>query len=196
MFGDLSLSGEFFLMLAAMDEEIARRVAAGRCPACRGPLHRGDYMRKPRGGWFAAAGEELVRRFGLCCGREGCRKRATPPSLRFLGPRVYLGVVVIVASMVAQALGRRATAIRRATGVAARTARRWLVWWQGPFIRTEVFEAVRARLIGASVAELPASVVGRLGGSFESQLRAMLEWLAPLTTGSVRDGSRFVRGIA
>src|SRR5271157_4368665 len=70
-----------------------------------GPLHRSDYDRKPRGALIAPAGEAFVRRFSLCCGREGCRKRATPPSLRFLGRRVYLGAVVLVASMLAQALG-------------------------------------------------------------------------------------------
>jgi hypothetical protein len=46
------------------------------------------------------------------------------------------------------------------------------------------------------VAELPASIVGRLGSSLSAQVDSMLEWLAPLTTGSVRDGSRFLRSIA
>jgi hypothetical protein len=104
-------------------------------------------------------------------------------------------VVVIVASLVAQAL-QSAAALRRATGVPARTTRRWLGWWRGPFVRTEVFVAVSARLIGVSAAELPASVVLRLAGSAEQQVRGMLEWLAPLTTGSVHDGSRFLRDIA
>ena len=74
------------------------QVAAGRCLVCGGPLHRSDYARKPRGALMAAAGEEFVTRFSLCCGRDGCRKRATPPSLRFLGRRAYLGAVVIMAT--------------------------------------------------------------------------------------------------
>lgn len=118
--------------------------------------------------------------------------RATPPSLRFLGRRVYLGVVVIVASLVAQAVGT-AREIRRRTGVSARTARRWLLWWRGAFLDTAVFVALRARLIGVSSSELPESVVGRLPGSPVQQVLGMLELLAPLTTGSVRDGSRFLR---
>jgi len=52
-------------------------------------------------------GEASVRRFSLCCGARAVRKRATPPSVRFLGRRVYLGAVVIVASMVALRSGRR-----------------------------------------------------------------------------------------
>lgn len=170
-------------------------MAAGGCPACGGPLHRSDYERKPRGALVAPAGERFVRRFSLCCGSEGCRKRATPPSLRFLGRRVYLGVVVILASLVAQALGV-ASAIRRATGVPPRTVRRWLSWWRGPFIGTEVFVVLRARLVGIAVDELPASIVERLDGSRSQQARQVMELLGPLTAGSVPAGARASRGIA
>jgi hypothetical protein len=138
-------------------------------------------------------GEELVKRFSLCCGREGCRKRLTPPSLRFLGRRVYLGVVVIVASFVAQALAT-AHAIRQKTGVPALTVRRWLAWWGGTFISTEVFVAIRARLIGVDEGKLPNSIVERLPGSPEQKARAMLDWLWPLTGGTTADGARFSRG--
>jgi hypothetical protein len=115
---EVDLGREFFTLLEQHDEGVARRVAAAGCPRCDGPLHRGDYDRKPRGALIAPAGEEFVRRFSLCCGREGCRKRATPPSLRFLGRRVYLGAVVLVASMLAQALGTEGS-IRQVTGVLA-----------------------------------------------------------------------------
>lgn len=187
-----SLEREFFALLTEQDRQIAARVAAAGCPRCGGPLYRGDYDRKPRGAQIAPEGETFVRRFSLCCGREGCRKRATPPSLRFLGRRVYLGAVVILVSLVAQALGT-AKALVQATGVPARTAQRWRSWWLGPFVSTEVFVALRARLGGVDVATLPASIVERLAGTSLQQLSAMLAWLAPLTTGSVDDGARFVR---
>jgi hypothetical protein len=189
----LGFGREFFAALTGIDEEIMLRVAAGRCPACGGPLHRSDYERKPRGALLAQAGEDFVTRFSLCCGSEGCRKRATPPSLRFLGRRVYLGAVVIMASMFARMLASVAE-LRQATGVPARTTRRWLGWWCGPFVSTDVFVAVCAQLIGLAVEELPASIVLRLAGSPTEQVRAMLALLAPLTTGSVPDGARFLRG--
>jgi hypothetical protein len=192
MVDEIDFGGEFFRLLEELDEGVARRVAAERCPACAGPLHRGNYVRKPRGALLAPAGDASVVRYSLCCGREGCRKRATPPSLRFLGRRVYLGVVVIVASVVAHALGVT-EASRRVTGVPSRTTRRWLGWWRGPFILTEVFVAVRARLVGVATGELPASIVDRLQGPMRDRMRAMLGLLAPLTTGSVPDGSRFLR---
>jgi len=193
MFNQVVLEREFFEMLERQDEAITGRVAAEGCPACDGPLHRGDYNRKPRGGLIARAGETFMRRFSLCCGREGCRKRATPPSLRFLGRRVYLEAVVILASVVAHALGV-ASEIRAATGVPARTTRRWLAWWMGPFLSTEVFVAIRARLIEVNAAALPASILRRLPGTKVEQVRTLATLLAPITTGSVPDGSRFVRG--
>jgi hypothetical protein len=195
MVDEVGLGREFFAQLERIDEEVARRVAAEGCPRCGGPLHRGNYIRKPRGALIARAGEAFVVRFSLCCGREGCRKRATPPSVRFLGRRVYLGAVVIVASIVALAL-RAAGEIRRRTGVPARTTRRWLGWWQGPFLDTEVFVTICARLIGVEVGKVPASIVGRLADTLTEQVQRMLTWLAPLTTGSVLDGARFLRGTA
>jgi hypothetical protein len=193
MLDDLDLGGEFFELLVRADEAVTLRVAAAGCPRCRGPLHRSDYTRKPRGALIAPSGEVHVRRFSLCCGREGCRKRATPPSVLFLGRRVYLGAVVIVASVVALAL-RAASEIRRRTGVPARTTGRWLGWWQGPFLDTETFVTICARLIGVDVGRVPESIVGQLAGSWTERVRSMLGWLAPLTTGSVPDGARFSRG--
>ncbi len=96
------ISEEFFSQLAALDAEISRRVAAAGCPRCGGPLHQAHYQRKPRGGVFAAAGEAFSLRHSLCCGREGCRKRTLPPSVRFLGRRVYLEAVVLLASVAVQ----------------------------------------------------------------------------------------------
>jgi len=196
MVDEVDLGREFFRLLEQHDERVVRQVAAEGCPWCDGPLHRGDYDRKPRGALIAPAGAAFVVRFSLCCGREGCRKRATPPSLRFLGRRVDLGAVVIVASMVARALGVSAES-RRATGVPVRTMQRWLGWWQGPFVSTEVFVAVCARLVGVAVDSLPASIVSRLPGSPPEQVRVMLELLAPLTTGqgarrtTVSEGARW-----
>ncbi|WP_438016256.1 hypothetical protein WMF18_36260 [Sorangium sp. So ce315] len=195
MLDEPHLGRGFFRVLVEVDEAVTRRVAAEGCPVCDGPLHRCDCDRKPRGALVAPAGEAFARRFSLCCRREGCRKRAMPPSVRFLGPRVYWGAVVILATIVALAL-RAAAKIRRRTGVPARTTRRWLGWWQGPFLRTGVFVSICARLIGADVGRVPASIVDRLEGTQTQQVRTMLELLAPLTTISVPYGSRFLRGSA
>ena len=192
MLDQIELRGEFFDLLIQADKETVRQVALGKCLACEGPLYRSDYRREPRGALVAGAGEEMVIRFSLCCGREGCRKRATPPSLRFLGRRVYLGAVVIVAAMLAQALGAKEA--RRATGVPTRTTNRWLGWWQNAFISTDVFMAVCARLVGVAVKDVPLAIVLRLGDTIEERVRRLLEWLRPLTTGS-GIGSRLTRDV-
>ena len=193
MFCQLVFGREFFATLEREDLEITARVAAGRCPACGGRLDRSDFDRKPRGALIAPEGVDFVVRFSLCCARDGCRKRATPPSLRFLGRRVYLGVVVIVAAIVARTLGL--TRGQRATGVPARTAQRLLGWWGGPFVTTEVFVAVCARLVGVAIHALPTSIVEKLPGTSAEKVRTMVELLAPLTTGTVADGARFLRDI-
>lgn len=192
----LVFGGNFFSVLEQIDEAIARAVALGGCVLCGGPLHRSDYDRKPRGAHIAPEGEQRLRRFSLCCGRKGCRKRNTPPSLRFLSRRVYLGVVVIVASLVAQASGLVAAALRHATGVPARTVGRWLHWWRGPLLATEVFDAVRVRWMGVDESELPASMLARLEGELPRRVGTLLMMLLPLTGGSFQSSLSLSGGIA
>jgi hypothetical protein len=189
--------------LVEIDEATCKRVAAGGCRWCDGPLHRSDYPRKPRGGLLAAIGEVFFWRLSLCCGREGCRRRATPPSVRFLGRRVYLGAAVILGSIASQALAT-AREVKRVTGIPARTVGRWRLWWQTQFTESRLFEEQRGRFIPPLViAELPAALVerfdllaGRIGCAAQDKAHALLRTLgfvSPLTTSSVVDGARFVR---
>ena len=195
MFDEIQFEREFFEELTAIDEAILARAGAEACRFCGGPLHRGDYARKPRGGLVGAAAEAFTRRFSLCCGREGCRCRATPPSVRFLGRRVYVGAIVIVASVVALAQ-TIASAATRATGVPARTTRRWLQWWRGPFVSTPVFVELSGRLLPAvERRSLPTSILDRLAGPASARVRSLLACLAPITTTTTADGSRLVRGL-
>ena len=127
------------------DRQIAQAVAAGGCRHCGGPLHQGNYERKPRGGQLAEAGEAFTLRHSLCCGREGCRKRALPPSLRFLGRRVYLEGVVLLASVRAMALNTLRQA-REATGVPFSAP-----WWRSS---GSTHPAPVARVVDGGVSEL------------------------------------------
>jgi hypothetical protein len=206
MLPDLRLNLEFFERLMAWDEELARQVAAARCPHCGGPLHQANYWRKPRGGLLAEAGEAFRLRHSLCCGREGCRKRSLPPSLRFLGRRVYLEAVVLLATMVVQLVA----ALRDAwlhTGVPRRTLRRWQAWWREifPSCRTWIEAAARFAPPPPDDSRLPRSLVARLDtelavGDAAADLGVVCllaaRLLAPATTSSVADGACFVRGAA
>ncbi len=186
---------EFFEGLRAIDEAIVERAAQEPCRECGGPLYRGDHPRKPRGGLLAVAAEAFGRRFNLCCGREGCRRRAMPPSVRFLGRRVYVGAVVVVASAIALTTIAASAAVR-ATGVPARTTRRWLRWWRGPFTASAPFVELSARLVPAPERRrLPLSLLDRLAGESTTPVAKLLGWLAPITTMSCPDGSRWVRAV-
>ncbi len=200
MVHEVGLGWEFFAALTVFDEQIATEVAVGGCPRCGGPLHRADYARKPRGALQAAAAEAFTLRHSLCCGREGCRARALPPSLR-----VYVEAVVLLASVVAQ-LARVPREARAATGVPARTLRRWGTWWSETFPRTSMWIALRATFAPPppDETELPKALLDRFAADHEelagrSKLAAICELaarcLAPMTTQSVPDGSRFVRSV-
>jgi hypothetical protein len=203
------LGVEFFALVSRWDAAIAQQVAVAGCSWCGGPLHRGNYLRKPRGGLLASAGESSRLRHSLCCGRRGCRRRALPPSLRFLGRRVYVEAVVVLGSVFAQlALSLREA--RAATGVPGRTLRRWGTWWRGSFPTLGVWAELRARFVPPppEESELPRSLVARLGddlgsarpsGAAPTLTEVMLlvaRCLAPVTTSSVPDAARFTREAA
>ena len=190
------LGDKFWKLLVEIDMRIGEAVAAGGCPHCDGRLHRADYPRKPRDGLLGLVEEAFAKRISYCCGRVGCRRRATPPSVRFLGRRIYVGVTVVVAVILARGAAR-ASEIRRRTTIPARTVARWQAWWQTDFPRSRLYRAESARFMPPlSVAGLPATLVERFAGAKDGMLGALrrtLAFLAPLTTASVTDGSRFVR---
>jgi len=194
MVDHLDLGREFFAELEQFDEQLARRVAAARCPKCGGPLHRGDYGRKPRGALIAPAGEASVVRFSLCCGREGCRRRAMPPSLRFLGRRVYLGAVVVLAAAMQQGVTPgRARRLRELLGVSPRTLARWAAWWRGAFLESDFWRAARARFSPPLEAGgLALALLQRFGGDEVGRLLGLLRFLGPVSTpaGYVADTRR------
>lgn len=90
---------KFFQLLLRIDIDLAAQTLAGKCP-CGGVLHKADYPRKPRGCPIEVRAD-YASRFSFCCSR--CRKRSTAMSVRFLGRRVYLSLVVVLLS------ARRAT---------------------------------------------------------------------------------------
>lgn len=171
----------FYGRLERGDEEIARERQARGC-RCEGPLHQGHYRRKPRGG-PSGLGATFDRRFSYCCG--WCRARTTPPSLRFLGRKVYLGLVVLLLPTAGQRLPRGVvTALRRALGPSLRTFRRWLGWWTDIFSRTSFWKVARARLMPiVAEAGLPASLVERFcTGDDYVDMEHALAFIGPVTT--------------
>ncbi len=187
MSNDCGLGTTFWQQLTRIDLAWAEQVRQGGCADCGGPLDRSDYPRKPRGELGEAAAAS-ARRVSFCCRRDGCRHRATPPSVRFLGRKVYVGAVVIVASLVGQAaLAAGRGAPRRIEGVAVRTVQRWLTWWQTVFALGSFWVEAKAFFATpVEIAQLPTSLLARFGRGGPGALAALLRFIAPVTTQSVR----------
>jgi hypothetical protein len=83
----------FHELLLAYDRDLADTARCGGCARCSGAVHSAPYRRKPRGR-PCRLGREHDLRFSFCCAVDGCRSRATPPSLRFLGPKVYIAAIL------------------------------------------------------------------------------------------------------
>jgi hypothetical protein len=184
LYTSLLADATLFEALIAIDQELATAAAAGGCRRCFGRrLHRGDYPRKPRGGpaTLAAAYE---RRTSFCCAR--CRKRLTPPSVRFLGRRVYLAAVVVLACVLRQGpTPTRVARLRDLLGVSADTLARWHRWWREAFVRTTVWRAARGRFArSVDDTQLPGALLARFAGDGPAPIVAMLRFLTPLTTPS------------
>jgi len=194
---------KFFERLEEIDRALALAVKGGRCAHCGGALHFTNYNRKPRGGSFGASAESKSLRYSLCCGRDGCRKRALPPSLRFLGQRVYAGAVVLLASVWAQVLDT-VQAAAKASQVPLRTLQRWGNWWRSEFVATTFWQELRAHVVppAPDAHDLPRSLLECLIGeglrtvhhpTLTEALLKVARHLAPITTNSVADSSIFMR---
>lgn len=178
----------FHAFLLAADQDLAAAARAARCPSCGGALHVSNYERRPSGGPAMRA-----TRFSFCCADDGCRRRCTPGSFRFLGRKVYLGVVVIVASMLYHGLTpARRDRLISSLGVSERTLVRWRRWWVRDFAGSPFWRAARG-LFGTPVESdgLPRALLERFDGDEEQQVRSMLRFLVPITGGKTLAAQAF-----
>jgi hypothetical protein len=149
-------------------------------------LHSARYPRKPRG-CPAQVREHYGWRFSFCCAR--CDRRATPASVRFLGRRVYLAVVL---TLVSSTGGTTAQHLAQQLRVSVRTLDRWRAWWRRDFLRTPLWQSMRARFKAPVPSErLPQSLLERFDADTPAQrLVLLLRFLAPLSTCAVAGNSR------
>jgi hypothetical protein len=120
----------FYLNLLQIDQELASETREKGCPHCGGVLHSANYPRVPKGLSGLIDIHQVVR-FSFCCSVDGCRRRTTSPSVRFLGRKHYLGVLVLMLCAVSQQEEQRTSQqLRTPVGPHNKTRRRWLAWWQ------------------------------------------------------------------
>jgi len=179
----------FWRFLLELDHDLAVEVRNGGCPHCAAVLHSARYPRKPRGISHSVLGDGYEWRWSFCCAREGCRRRCTPPSVRFFNRRVYLGALVVLISALTHGLTpRRREAFREHFGISARTLGRWRRWWRETMPTTPWWRTTQAWFIPPLDRDtLPASLLERFTGPDPaSRLLAVLRFLTPLSTACER----------
>jgi hypothetical protein len=173
----------FYKLLASIDDDLAREYSKRGCRHCGSRVHNARYARKPRGA-PVALGAEYDSRLSYCCAARDCRRRLTPPSVRFLGRKVYLGAVVVIASALRHGITpTRYERLRELFGVSTRTVRRWRRWWLEEFPTTAFWREARGRFVPqVEAALLPLSLLMRFTGEAAERLAHMLCFISPLTT--------------
>ena len=162
-------SDKFIEALVRTDIEEAEKVRKQRCE-CGGRLHRANYPRKARGVPDKWA-DHFSQRYSFCCAERKCRKRRTPPSVRFMWRRVYIAMVVIACS--AQC------ATDKVEEVPVRTVGRWKRWFQEAFTQTDFWRGEKARFMPpVREEELPRSLVERFPGDALEKVCQTVTFLA------------------
>lgn len=173
----------FYRLQMAFDEDLAASARERRCAECGGRLDVSNYPRKPRGATRKLP-DDYETKFSFCCAEEGCRSRNTPPSVRYLGRRVYLGAVVVLACAMQQgATPERASRLRKLLGVSLRTLARWRAWWRAAFVESAFWREAKALFSPpADEGGFPLALLERFGADEEERLTALLRLMRPLST--------------
>jgi hypothetical protein len=173
-----TLPASFFAHLLEIDNELAEISRAGGCPWCGGVVHSAAYRRKPRGVHRSHLGDDYALRHSFCCAEDGCRRRCTPPSVRFLGRRVYVGFLLVLTCSVSVG---RLVAMGSLLSVPVRTIRRWRAWWQQQFSQLPGWRTLRLQLSEpVDSSQLPDALWARFGPPAPSTLTALLRQISPL----------------
>lgn len=170
-----------FSSLAFFDAELARETREAGCPHCGEALHQANYPRKPRG-VPEDQRSNFSFRFSFCCSR--CRRRVTSPSLRFLGRKVFAGLIVVLASCREGPISAWFSSVSKAYGISMRTLWRWRSFWVETVPRTTFWQEAKGRLMPVpDPATLPQALLGALSDWHEDPGIALLRFLKPLSIG-------------
>ena len=184
MYQTILNEASFYRQLVKFDEDLAEQARQMGC-ACGGKLHSARYPRKPRG-----VPEELEKdyskRWSFCCAEEGCRKRTTPGSFRFLSRRVYVATVVVLVSALRNGASADRVARLGATvgEISRRTLERWRRWWLEEFPRTAFWRGLSGRFAWpVDSGALPLSLLESFQKPRpEERTVDLLRFILPLTT--------------
>lgn len=175
----------FHELLVQIDAELAGRTQVTGCPHCGGVLHRSNYPRKPFG-VAAAYRDAYGSRLSFCC--ADCRRRTTPPSVRFFGRWRFAAWAMLLITMLQRGPNEKRCAQLSRLGltVSASTWQRWRRWWRECFAGTPFWQARCGRVVmRPDPRPWPAPLLPCAPLRTRS-LYGLLAFLAPLTGGAER----------
>jgi len=107
----------------------------------------------------------------------------TPPSLRFLGRKVFFGVLVLLLPVLRDGpTPERLNRLCETFAVSVRTVRRWCRFWRETFVTSRVWQAARGRFAAPVGAEaMPGSLIDAFCeiGDTEGRVIAVLRLVSP-----------------
>jgi hypothetical protein len=175
------LSASYLSLFAAIDVIIAAAIKAARCPRCGGPLHAASYQRKPRG-HIESLDQTSTLRLSLCCGRDGCRHRVTPPSVRFWNRLVYSGPAVF-ALLCTPPHSADERHLRHDTGCSLQSLHRWRDRFMGVWETATGRSVAGAMTLGSDQRSQPRTVLSLWRGRWPYLITRWMMLIHPLTGG-------------
>lgn len=177
------LDARFYNSLLDLDRLIAEQVRQAHCVFCQGNLHQSHFLRKPKG-VPEGVDDDFAIRFSYCCGQDGCRKRLTPPSMRFLSRKVYSSVIIFLIFLLKEDTDESKVDklnLLLNTSLSVETLRRWRNYWKNEVPQSKTFKRQGlSHFIGQS---LPHSLLALFQQGVNKQLEMGLRWILPLTAG-------------
>lgn len=191
------LDSSFWVKLFHIDRQIAEQVRSAGCQHCEagGALHVANYPRKPRGEHREVLGPQYAHRLSFCCAL--CRRRTTPPSVRFLGRKVYLGAIISLISAGFDALDDdQRSRLIEVLNLPAQTLYRWRLWWSKQVPASQCWHALSGWFSPPiPPSRLPGELLARLhGADLGTRTIRLLQLMAPLTTTTDPHSMRVVAG--
>ncbi len=177
----------FHVYLMKIDQQVADIFANKCCVYCRGKLHQANYSRSPAG-MPSKFRDQYSRRLSFCCAT--CRKRTTPPSVRFFGRRWYPALIYIFISIMISGISKRRIAlIEKHFGIVVResTWRRWRKWWRDEFVVTKFWSYEKGKLPPTNEitqGPFPRVIFNLYNGKIEEKMLLFLHFSSPLTIGN------------
>jgi len=173
-------SPDFHQQLFNIDIDTARRIQATGCQHCGSKLHRANYPRKGFGIPVQIA-QFYSLRLSFCC--ASCRRRSTPPSVRFFGRYRYVAMIfVLLCALRFSPSEHRCIRLANRYGlcISLATWKRWLSWWHNEFTNTPLWVDLKAHF-PLSLLTPARTLLKQLGvATLQGRLQQALLLLSPL----------------